>query len=50
MNKDSSKVTPNGDISINILKSTFDIHLAYITNIINLSIEGYFPDEPKLVL
>ena len=44
-----SKSTLNGDISVNILKSTFDIHLSYIANIINLSIEeGHFPDELKL--
>ena len=39
MNLDASKITPNGDFSINILKSTFDIHLPYLANIINLSIE-----------
>ena len=39
----------NGDISFYILKSTADIHLPHITNIINLSIEeGHFPDELKL--
>ena len=49
MHLDGSKVTPNGDISINILKSTVDIRLPYITNIINFSIEkGHFPDELEL--
>ena len=48
MNLYGSKVTSNGDISFYILKSTADIHLPYITNIINLSIEGHFPDELKL--
>ena len=46
MNLHSSKATSNGDMSVNILKSTVDIHPPYITNITNLSIEkGYFPDE-----
>ena len=48
MNLDCSEAIPNGDISVNILKSTVDIHLAYITNIVNFSIEGYLPDELKL--
>ena len=48
MNLYGSKVTSNGDISFYILKSTADILLPYITNIINLSIEGHFPDELKL--
>ena len=39
MNLDGSKATPIGDISVDILKSTVDIHLPYITNSINLSIE-----------
>ena len=42
MNLDGSKAILNGDISINILKSTIDIHLTCITKVINLS-EGYFP-------
>ena len=44
---DGSKATPNGSISVNILKSTVDIHLPYITSIINFSIEGHFPDKLK---
>ena len=39
MNLDGSTATPIGDISVDILKSTVDIHLAFITNSINLSIE-----------
>ena len=49
MNLDGSKATPIGDISVDILKSTVDIHLSFITNSINLSIEkGCFPEELKL--
>ena len=49
MNLDSSKAAPIGDISVDILKSTIDIHLPFITNSINLSIEkGCFPEELKL--
>ena len=49
MNLDGSKATPIGDISVDVLKSTVDIHLPYITNSINLSIEkGCFPEELKL--
>ena len=49
LNLDSSKATPIGDISVDILKSTVDIHLPFITNSINLSIEnGCFPEELKL--
>ena len=36
MNLDSSKTTPIGDISVDILKSNIDIHLSFITNSINL--------------
>ena len=32
MNLDGSKPTPIGDISVDVLKSTVDIHLPYITN------------------
>ena len=39
MNLDGSKATPIGDISVNILKSTVDIHLPFITNSINLPIK-----------
>ena len=49
MNLDGSKATPNGDISINIFKSTVDIHLPYITNIVSFSNEeSHYPDELKL--
>ena len=36
MNLDSSKAAPIGDISVDILKSTIDIHLSFITSSINL--------------
>ena len=49
MNLDSSKTTPIGDISVDILKSTVDIHLPFITKSINLSIEkGCFSEELKV--
>ena len=49
MNLDGSKATPNGNMSINILKSTVDIYLPFMTNILNLLIkEGHFPDGLKL--
>ena len=49
MNLDSSHATPIGDISVDTLKSTVDIHLPFITNRINLSIEkGCFPEELKI--
>ena len=49
INLESSKATPIGDISVDILKSTTDFHLPFITNSINLSIEkGCFPEERKL--
>ena len=38
MNLDSSKATPIADIFVDILKSTIDIHLPFVTNSINLSI------------
>ena len=45
MNLDSSKATPIGDISADILKSTIDIHLSFIASSINLTIEeGCFPE------
>ena len=37
-NLGGSKATPNGDISVDILKSNVDIHLPFIKNSINLSI------------
>ena len=46
---DGSKATPVGDIPGDMLKSTVDIHLTFITKIINFSFEnGCFPDELKL--
>ena len=46
---DGSKATPVGDIPVDILKYTVDIHLPFITKIINVSFEnGHFPDELKL--
>ena len=49
MNLDDSKSTPIGDISVDILKSTVDVQLPFITNSINLSIEkGFFPEELKI--
>ena len=46
---DGSKATPVGDIPADILKSTVNIHLPFITKIINVSFEnGRFPDELKL--
>ena len=51
MNLDSSKATPIGNISVDILKSSIDIHLPFITNSINLSIEkACFSEELKLKL
>ena len=48
MNIDGSKATPTCDISADILKSTVDIHLPFIANSVNLSIEkGCFPEELK---
>ena len=41
--------TPNRHISVNIFKSTVDIYLPYITNIINVSVEkGLFSDKLKI--
>ena len=49
MNLDGSKATPIGDISFDILKSTVNIPLPFITNNINLSIaRDCFPEELKL--
>ena len=46
---DGSKATPVGDIPTDMLKSTVDIHLPFITKIINVSFEnGRFSDELKL--
>ena len=49
MNLDGSEASPIGYISVDTLKSTVDIHLRFITNSINLSIEkGCFPEKLKL--
>ena len=49
LNLDSSKATPVGDNPADMLKSTVDIHLSFITKIINFSHEnGCFPDELKI--
>ena len=46
---DGSKATPVGDIPTDVLKSTVDIHLPFITKIINVSFgNGRFSDELKL--
>ena len=42
MDLDGSKATPIGDISLDILKSTVDIHIPFIRNSINLSIKRLF--------
>ena len=49
LNLDGSKATPVVDIPVYMLKSTFDIHLLFITKIIIFSFEnGCCPDEQKL--
>ena len=49
LNLGSFKATPVGDIPANMLKSTVDIHLPFITKIINLYFENNcFPDYLKL--
>ena len=49
LNVDGSKATPVGDISADMAKSTVDIHLPFITKMINVSFEyGYFSDELQL--
>ena len=49
INLDGSKVSLIGDVFADVLKSTVDIQLPFITNNIDLSIEkGYFPEELKL--
>lgn len=46
---DSFKATPVGDIPVNMLKSTVDMHLPFITKILNLSFEkNHFTDDLKL--
>ena len=49
LNLDGSKATPIGDIPADTLKSAIDIHLPFLTKIINYSFEnGCFPDKLKL--
>ena len=49
LNVDGSKATPVGDIPADMAKSTIDIHLPFITKMINVSFEyGYFSDELQL--
>ena len=49
MNQDGPKVTPSGDTSVDIVELTVDIHLPFVTNSINLSVEkGFVLDEFKL--
>ena len=49
MSLNVSKATPIGDIYVDILKSTVDIHLPFVTNNINLPIEkGCFPVKLNL--
>ena len=49
LNLDSSKATPVGDNPADMLKSMVDIHLSFITKIVNFSHEnGCFPDELKI--
>ena len=51
LNLDGYKATPIGDVSVDILKSTGDIHLPFITNSINLLIEkDCFPEELNLAV
>ena len=48
LNLDGSKATPVGDILADMLKSTVDIHVPFLTKIINSFENGCFPDELKL--
>ena len=49
LNVDGSKATPVGDIPADMAKSTVDIHLLFVTKMINVSFEhGYFSDELQL--
>ena len=49
LNLEGAKATPVGDIPADMLKSTVDINLRFITKIISFSFEnGSFPDELKL--
>ena len=49
MNLNGSSATPVGDIPIDMLKQTIDIHLPIMTQIINMSIDNNcYPDDLKL--
>ena len=49
MNLDGSSATPVGDIPIDMLKQTIDIHLLIMTQITNMSIDNNcYPDDLKL--
>ena len=49
LNVDGSKATPVGDIPADMAKSTVDIHLPFITKMINVSFEhAFFSDELQL--
>ena len=49
LNLNDSKATPVWDILADMVKSTVDIHLRFVTKITNFSYEnGCFPDELKL--
>ena len=49
MNLDGSKATPVGDIPIDMLKQTIDIHLPIMTQIINMCLDNScYPDDLKL--
>ena len=49
MNLDGSESIPVGDIPIDMLKQTIDIHLPIMTQIINMSIDdNCYPDNLKL--
>ena len=48
INLDCFKATPVGDIPIDMLKQTIDIHLPIMTQIINMSIDNnYYPHDLK---
>ena len=48
LNLDGSKATPAGGIPVDMLKAAVDIHLPFLTKIINYSFEnGCFPDKLK---
>jgi len=49
MNLDGSKATPVGDIPVDMLKQTIDIHLPVFIKIINTSFDNdCYPDDIKL--